>query len=83
MRVVVVMDGQACSVTIDGKRFSDAELMTYAKASRSRRAVVEGGKTTPYRCIFGAFFTLQRAGLQTVDMTIGGKSIKHDGRIAP
>lgn len=65
-------NGDGCRVRIDGRAYPDFEAPTAAaRAWRGRRAEVRGDIDTPYRCIGGAVFALQRAGIKRVTFVAG------------
>ena len=64
-------DGE-CIVTLAGRRMSDAELLEAARAWRGRRVRLEGAPGgIRFRCIGGAVFTIQRAGVEAVEFGAG------------
>lgn len=65
--VNVKRDGEACRVTVEGERVTSDRLLEIGRSATKRRSIVLYDKDTPYKCIGGAIFTLQRAGLTTVD----------------
>jgi len=65
--VSAMRGGDGCRVLVEGKRVTSEQLLEIGRRSASRRAVVIYSQGTPYRCIGGSIFTLQRAGLTSVD----------------
>lgn len=68
--------GGICRVEIDGvemlhDNLDYAKLRTLADAHR-RRMVLDVDANTPYRCIGGVVFNLQRAGFRGVSLTVNG-----------
>lgn len=63
--------GLECPVTVEGRTFSSTEDPAFEAelrrlAATGRRARVDGGPNTPYRCIGGAIYRAQRAGFSRV-----------------
>ena len=48
------------------------ELLELAASWRGERAVIQADSDTPYKCIGGTIFTLQRAGLRDVEVVVDG-----------
>lgn len=73
--VSVMRGGDGCHVTVEGESVTSERLLDIGRSSPQRRAIVIYDKDTPYKCIGGAIFTLQRAGLTSVDAVMwdGGK----------
>ena len=67
--VNVKRDGDGCRVTVEGERVTSDRLLEIGRGAARRRAIIVYAKDddTPYKCIGGAIYTLQRAGLATVD----------------
>jgi hypothetical protein len=65
-------DGDGCRVTVEGERVTSERLLEIGRSSPRRRAIVIYDKDTPYKCIGGAVFTLQRAGLASVEAVMWG-----------
>ncbi len=63
-------NGDGCRVTVDGERVTSERLLEIGRSSARRRAIVIYDKDTSYRCVGGAVFTLQRAGLASVDAVL-------------
>ncbi len=68
--VNVRRDGQGCRVSVEGDQVPSERLLEIARTSGKRRGIVVFEKDTPYRCIGGAIFTLQRAGLSPVEAVV-------------
>ncbi|WP_106639865.1 hypothetical protein [Allosphingosinicella vermicomposti] len=60
-------DGEGCLIIIEGERASSERLLEIGRATNKTRAIVIYFKDTPYKCLGGAIFTLQRAGIAFVD----------------
>lgn len=60
-------DGDGCRIMVDGEQVTSERLLEIGRNSGRRRAIVIFPKETPYRCIGGTIFTLQRAGLAPVE----------------
>ena len=65
--VNVKRDGDGCHVSVNGERVTSDRLLEIGRNGRNRRAIVVFDKDTPYKCIGGAIFTLQRAGIPFVE----------------
>ena len=63
----VSAEGEACRVTVDGRRVSQKELLDIARSSPGRRGIIVFAVNTPYKCIGAAIITIQEAGVQSVD----------------
>lgn len=72
--VIVRGPADACSAEVAGRRFTMDELLESARIEagkgRSARIIIETSDT-PYRCIGGAIYTLQRAGFLRLDGAAG------------
>lgn len=55
-----------CVIVVNGERVDSARLLAVASAWPSRQGIVRMKKDTPYRCVGGVVFTLQRAGVVKV-----------------
>lgn len=68
--------GETCTVTVNGEVFSHEELsqprLQRLAEEHGRRLVVDSDAYTPYRCIGGAVYELQRAGFKVVSVQVGG-----------
>ena len=80
--VGVEKSGEGCVVQVEGRRFgpaltSDKELLDFlqAQARRRHRALVQAVADSPYRCVGGAVFMLQRAGFRDVQVTVDGQKL--------
>lgn len=78
LSVQVSRAGDGCSVEVGGRRFAypteiGEKLLTFVQAWPNRRAVLNLMGDTPYRCVGGTIFTLQRAGFQKIDMLVDGR----------
>ena len=67
-------DNGACSVVVNGERVDSQRLLELATAWPSRRGIVRMEKGTPYRCVGGVVFTLQRAGFVRVRAIVRKRS---------
>ncbi len=68
-RVTVRGPASSCSIEVAGRTVSTDELYTIARleATSAREAHVDSNMgETPYRCVGGVIFTLQRAGFKKV-----------------
>jgi len=65
--VTARQDGDGCLVKVEGERVTSQRLLEIARRTSKRRAIVIFEKETPYKCTGGAIFTLQRAGIASVD----------------
>ena len=65
--VTAQRDGDGCLILVDGERVTSDLLLEVAGKAKKRRAIVLYDKNTPYKCIGGSIFTLQRAGIAPVD----------------
>jgi hypothetical protein len=68
--VVVRGPASSCSIEVNGHKVTADELLAIARpeATSGRRARIDTDMSeTPYRCVGGAIFTLQRAGFVDVD----------------
>ncbi|QAY75185.1 hypothetical protein [Sphingosinicella sp. BN140058] len=70
----VKRDGGGCRVMLQGERVTSERLMEIGRQAKTRRAIVLHDKETPYKCIGGAVFTLQRAGINRVDVAVWDES---------
>ena len=68
--VAVKRDGDGCRVTVNGERVTSGRLLEMGRSATRRRAIVLYVRDTPYKCIGGAVYTLQHAGLVNVDMAM-------------
>jgi hypothetical protein len=69
-------DGDACAVHVNGLTISqsqrnDANLRALATIP-GRRMIVDADRRTPYRCIGGTIFNLQRAGFHILTVRVDG-----------
>lgn len=77
--VDVSRDGEeGCIVRVDQRQLGSEELLEYARTRRGGKAIVRADQDSPWRCIGGAIFTLQRSGLRILDVTVDGASIRHE-----
>jgi hypothetical protein len=77
LEVVVRGPASACTIEIGGRKLTPDELLAIgrAQAKSGRQAhIVSDMANTPYRCIGGAIFTLQRAGFKDVDFAADSSS---------
>jgi hypothetical protein len=70
--------GEGCSIEVGGRRFAypteiGEPLLAFVRAWPNRRAVLNLIGDTPYRCIGGTIFTLQRAEFRKIDMLVDGR----------
>lgn len=69
-KVLVRGPASSCTTEVEGRTVTTEELLEIARraASPGRPARIDGNMAeTPYRCIGGTLFTLQRAGFKDVD----------------
>ena len=64
IRVAVQLVGEECRFVAQGRAMTIDELTTAARAWRGRRVVVNAYSNTPYKCVGGGIFALQRAGVK-------------------
>ena len=67
--IVVRGSATSCSIEVDGRKVTMDELLEIAQpeAKSGRRAHIDSDMAqTPYRCLGGAIYTLQRAGFKDV-----------------
>jgi biopolymer transport protein ExbD len=79
LNVAATGRGHACSLRVNGVEVSrdalDLNRLRSAAATHRNRAVIDTDQETPYRCIGGVIFDLQRAGFQVVTVTVNGRPI--------
>jgi biopolymer transport protein ExbD len=73
--------GEACTVSVNGAEFTDREF-TQSRLQRlakehAGRLVVSSDSRTPYRCIGGAIFNLQRAGFRVMAVRVDGVELSN------
>ena len=59
--------GDGCRVTVEGEQVTNDRLLDIGRGATRRTGIVVYGRGTPYKCVGGTVFTLQRAGLATID----------------
>lgn len=68
---LVSVEGPAkpCAIAVGGNAVTTDQLLDIARreVSKGKAARVMGGNETPYRCIGGVIYTLQRAGFTKVE----------------
>jgi hypothetical protein len=67
--IVVRGPATSCSIEVEGRKVTTDELFEIAQpeAKSGRRAHIDSDMAqTPYRCLGGAIYTLQRAGFKDV-----------------
>lgn len=74
--VRVTGNDASCTFTVNGEVFSEEDF-TEARLQRLREAhhsrlLLDSGAETPYRCLGGAIFNLQRAGFNLVSVQVDG-----------
>ena len=74
--------GDGCLVEVEGRRFDHPtatgdELLAFIETWPNRRAVLNMDPDTPYRCVGGTIFTLQRAGFKIDTLVDGVPLIAH------
>jgi hypothetical protein len=62
----LVRQAETCRVELDGHPVTQDQLLVAARSWRGRVVRIEYGKNTPYKCIGGTIFTVQRAGVEKV-----------------
>ena len=55
-----------CETRVDGRVVTSEELLVLARGWEGTALIVGDGFDTPYRCVGGAIFALQRAGVQGI-----------------
>jgi hypothetical protein len=65
--VTAQREGEGCRITVEGERVGNDRLLAIGKQATNRLGIVLYDKDTPYRCLGGSIFTLQRAGLKRVE----------------
>ncbi|TMJ17666.1 MAG: hypothetical protein E6G94_01795 [Alphaproteobacteria bacterium] len=73
--VRAVTEGDACRVHVDGAAYAPDELTgprLQTLRAKTRRLVVDAAPGTPYRCVGGTVFMLQRAGFDIVSVQGNG-----------
>jgi hypothetical protein len=68
--VTAQREGEGCRITVEGERVANDRLLAIAKQATNRLGIVVYDKDTPYRCLGGSIFTLQRAGLKRVEAAL-------------
>lgn len=68
--VNVSNDAQGCRVRVDAERVSVERLLQVGRRSLGRKAIVVYAKDTPYKCVGMTIYTLQRAGLASVEVAM-------------
>ena len=63
-------DGEGCRILVNGETVTAERLLEIASAWPSRRGLVRMKRNTPYRCVGGVVFTLQRAGFLKVGTVV-------------
>lgn len=74
VQLEVVWDGQDCGAAMNGERFSLTDLEAPAErwGREGRAASVVWERDVPYRCIGGAIYQLQLAGIRDVTFDLPG-----------
>ena len=65
--VNVQADGDLCDVSVKGERVTSARLLQIGRSAGTLKGIVVYARGTPFKCVGGAVFTLQLAGLSNVD----------------
>jgi hypothetical protein len=78
LSVRVTRDSDGCVLEVEGRRFDNQsgggeQLLSFARAWPNRRATVNMDRDTPYRCVGGPIFVLQRAGFRKIDVAMDGE----------
>jgi hypothetical protein len=68
--VAATRDGEGCRVSVEGQRVTNDQLLETGRRARARRGIVLFDRDTPYKCVGGAVFTLQQAGVRSVDVAL-------------
>lgn len=58
-----------CFVEVDGTRIATEDFAAYARRWRHRSVRLTFAGDTPYRCVGGVIFNLQRAGVRDIAVT--------------
>jgi hypothetical protein len=67
----VARGADACRIDYNGRQLTDDQLLVLARSWRGRGVRIEGERNTPYKCIGGTLFTVQRAGVKDVGFSVG------------
>lgn len=68
--VSVKREGDGCQVSVQGERVTSDRLLEIGRAAAKRPGIVVYAKDAPYKCVGGAVFTLQRAGMMSVQVAM-------------
>ncbi len=60
--------GGRCSIHVDGRPIAERDFLAFARRWRGRKAHIRGDPRTPYRCVGGVIFELQRAGFREIGL---------------
>jgi hypothetical protein len=63
----VQRDGDGCRFTVDGKQATSGDLLQLVAAGKYHRGIIVSRGNVTYKCIGGAVYILQRAGLSKID----------------
>ena len=66
----VVHEAEACRMEFEGRPVTEDELFIAARSWRGRTVRVVGDGHTPYKCLGGAVYAVQRAGVKKVGFAI-------------
>ncbi|HYI49174.1 MAG TPA: hypothetical protein VEX35_11995 [Allosphingosinicella sp.] len=58
--------GGRCTIQVEGRRIAERDFLAFARRWRGREAHIRGDPQTPYRCVGGVIFELQRAGFRQI-----------------
>jgi hypothetical protein len=64
----VQRDGDECGIIVDGKQVTSDGLLQLVGAGKHRRGIIVSRRDVTYKCIGGAIYMLQRAGLSQIDI---------------
>jgi len=80
-------EGETCTVRINNEELSsdelDAERLRALAKAHGKRMSVDASPQTPYRCIGGVVFNLQRAGFRVVSLTVDGVPVPSESQTPP
>jgi hypothetical protein len=63
----VQRDGDGCRITVDGKQLTSDALLQLVGAGKYHRGIIVSRRDATYKCIGGAVYMLQHAGLSQID----------------
>jgi hypothetical protein len=60
-------DGDGCRITVYGEQVTSDALLQLVGAGKYQRGIIVSRRGVTYKCIGGAVYMLQRAGLSQID----------------